>query len=382
MSKRRRPFVAVETDVAKDESFAVLGDVCGYNRDEALGRIVRLWAWCADRKLQDAPPDCPGYAVPEGVIVRFLGPDGVRGILGDGVAEFALGERFRDGLIYLLGTDATVAARRSKVDGAAAGGEVRAREILATGSRGDHGRFVTQPTIVQPTHHLSPADSPPRTSVDPRSQIPDPEELSRPARAIPPAVLEPEPADLQVVQERQQPAGGAGATAAERADHPVPERSRQLAIDSAPRGDRSYNPDDPFARGRLAEATYRRVSDARIAEAARLGLPEPLPFPERTPSSRAGSYRDLLDRIREEGGRAPAVCNRVVENLIAQARSKRSIEWLSEKAFSEGGWRTAREGDVPVSRKSARAGPRSQDPTVGRVEPQGPERYARGDVKL
>jgi hypothetical protein len=109
VSKRRRPFVAVETDVVKDESFAVLGDVCGYNRDEALGRIVRLWAWCADRKLQDAPAGCPGYAVSEGVIVRFLGPDGVRGILGDGVAEFALGERWGD-LIYLRGTDATVAA--------------------------------------------------------------------------------------------------------------------------------------------------------------------------------------------------------------------------------------------------------------------------------
>lgn len=174
VSKRRRPFVAVETDVVKDESFAVLGDVCGYNRDEALGRVFRMWAWCADRKLRDAPEGCPGYAVPEGVVVRFLGPDGVRGILGDGVAEFALGERWGD-LIYLRGTDATVTSRRSKINGAIAGGEARAREVLATGARDSGGLFVSDDTT-------SPADSPPGSSVDPRSQIPDPSEDLPPAR--------------------------------------------------------------------------------------------------------------------------------------------------------------------------------------------------------
>lgn len=181
MAKRRRPFVAVETDVAKDESFAVLGDVCGYNRDEALGRIIRLWAWCADRKLQDAPEGCPGYAVSEGVVMRFLGPAGVRGILGDGVAEFALGERWGD-LIYLRGTDATVAARRSKIEGAVVGGETRAREAVATGARGPDGKYVVKPTICQPTHHPEPARPPSSTSVDPRSQIPDPNKECSPAR--------------------------------------------------------------------------------------------------------------------------------------------------------------------------------------------------------
>lgn len=164
MARKRRPFVAVETDVAKDESFAVLADICGISRDEALGKIIRLWAWCADRKLQDAPDGCPGYAVPEAVITRWFGPDGIRGILGDGCEAFALGARWAVGLIYLRGTDETVAARRMQQAGARAGGESRAQ-----GERDAHGRFVSETT-----NH--PAVSPAVSRVDPRSQIPDPDQ--------------------------------------------------------------------------------------------------------------------------------------------------------------------------------------------------------------
>jgi hypothetical protein len=34
----------------------------------------------------------------------------------------------------------------------------------------------------------------------------------------------------------------------------------------------------------------------------------------------------------------------VYETLVKQATDERSVEWLSEKAFTPGGWRTAREG--------------------------------------
>ncbi len=174
MSRKRRPFVAVETDVAKDESFAVLADICGYGRDEALGRIIRLWAWCADRRLTDAPIDCPGYAVPRGVIERFLGPHGIDGILGGGVDEFALGREFRDGLIYLRGTDVTVASMRARSAGSVTGGQTRAREVLATSSRGPNGEFVAQLTFNQHERGETTTVTPPITTVDPRSQIPDP----------------------------------------------------------------------------------------------------------------------------------------------------------------------------------------------------------------
>jgi hypothetical protein len=71
MSKRNAPFVAVRTDIRKEERVLVIADIGGYNRHEAMGRLLDLWAWCADRGLEDAPADCEGYAVSEGVIVRF-----------------------------------------------------------------------------------------------------------------------------------------------------------------------------------------------------------------------------------------------------------------------------------------------------------------------
>lgn len=195
MSRKRRPFVAVETDVAKDESFAVLADICGYGRDEALGRIIRLWAWCADRRLTDAPIDCPGYAVPRGVIERFLGPHGIDGILGGGVDEFALGREFRDGLIYLRGTDVTVASMRARSAGSVTGGQTRAREVLATSSRGPNGEFVAQLTFNQHERGETTTVTPPITTVDPRSQIPDPR------------------SDLSEEHERSAESGGPGGSA-------------------------------------------------------------------------------------------------------------------------------------------------------------------------
>lgn len=182
-------------------------------------------------------------------------------------------------------------------------------------------------------------------------QIPD---LSRHARAIPPVPVRhgPEHAIPPAIGDRD----------------PSPAN----AILSA------YDPEDPRARGRLAESTYRQVSDALRAVAAELGLPAPLPFPPIGPSTSAGSFRDLQDRVREEGANAPAVCERVVANLIAQARADRSVEWLAEKSFGERPWRTAR---AWTPGKTARAGPQS-NPTVGRVEPPPASAFRRGVQKI
>lgn len=136
-----------------------------------------------------------------------------------------------------------------------------------------------------------------------------------------------------------------------------------------------YDPAIPGARNKLVEQTYWLVSDARIAAARKLGLPDQLPFPPITPASRPTGIRDLLDRVTEEGAIAPQVCTRVVAALIVQAEDKRSIEWLSTKAFTVGGWRTARDY-VP----GQPAGSRS--PHVGRVEPLSPESYPEGDIPI
>lgn len=186
MAQKRAPFIAVETDLTKDERPALIADLGGYNVYEARGRLITLWSWCADRRLKDAPDDCDGYAVPEAVVKRFLGPDGVRGILGDGCDELALGARRSDGLIYLRGTNATVASFRAMATWSAAGGRARSE-----GAGRSAGKFVSsntnevsqqiptdsvrETTTNQQYHQPSTSHKPAATSVDPdpRSQIPD-----------------------------------------------------------------------------------------------------------------------------------------------------------------------------------------------------------------
>lgn len=165
----KAPFVAVRTDIRKEERVLVIADIAGYNRHEAIGRLVDMWAWCTDRGLEDAPGDCDGYAVSEAVVVRFLGPLGVRAILGDNCDEFALGELRADGLIYLRGTSETVSRLRALRRSASAGGEARVGGVAPKRVR---GRFVGKQT-------KPPADHQPRTSRAPA--------VDQPATSDPPA---------------------------------------------------------------------------------------------------------------------------------------------------------------------------------------------------
>jgi len=157
MPERRAPFIAIQTDIRKDERVNVIADVAGYNRHEAMGRLLDLWCWCADRKLDDAPVDCEGYAVPDAVVRRFLGARGVEAILGDDCDELALGARRPDGLIVLRGTESTVRALRGWAKTAAAGG--RARATAAGRTRG--GQFVGSATESQQDCQLHTSSDPP-----------------------------------------------------------------------------------------------------------------------------------------------------------------------------------------------------------------------------
>ena len=169
----RAPFVAMLTDLRKEERVRFTADFCGYNEDEALGKFFRLWSWCTDRGLDDSPDDCEGYAVADPVVRRFLGPRGVDGILGDGCDELAMGERRPDGLIYLRGTHETVSRLRTLRATAVAGGRSAADRAIKIG-RGKGGRFVSEQTI-------TPADGPAghqpdtsRVQRDPTSHLPPP----------------------------------------------------------------------------------------------------------------------------------------------------------------------------------------------------------------
>lgn len=155
-SSRKAPYVAMETDVHKDERFGALTDIAGLaNRYEAIGRMHALWSWCTDRGLLDAPEDCDGYAVHDAVVRRFLGPKGVEAILAEGCDELALGVRRPDGLIYLRGTSETVRHRRRLARTAQAGGEARSRAPR------HQGRFVPYDTNLQPFGWSVAGDEPP-----------------------------------------------------------------------------------------------------------------------------------------------------------------------------------------------------------------------------
>lgn len=111
---------------------------------------------------------------------------------------------------------------------------------------------------------------------------------------------------------------------------------------------------------RIAHETWGAVSAARLEIAAELRLANVLPMPARfgAPSEPRGC-RDLRDRVREEGDRAEDVCKHVIANLVAQARAEKNVEWLSEKAFTPGGWQTARNWVPGHSQGRVRAVPRS-----------------------
>jgi hypothetical protein len=178
------PFVAVRTDIRKEERVLVIAEIAGYNRHEAIGRLVDLWAWCTDRHLQDAPDDCEGYAVSEQVICRFLGPLGVRAILGDSCEALALGELRPDGLIYLRGTSETVTRLRNHRATSSAGGIARSNTNTVTRRGGRFGKVgdispagASSPTSRAPAaHQPRTSRAPAATSEHPPSTIHHPEE--------------------------------------------------------------------------------------------------------------------------------------------------------------------------------------------------------------
>lgn len=157
----------------------------------------------------------------------------------------------------------------------------------------------------------------------------------------------------------------------------TPTVERESAPTHADPGGLVFDPNRIGAKREIAEAIYRRLSDERLAAAARLGIANQIAFPPLTPATRPQGFRELLDRVAEEGTDAPRVCEIVVSNLVAEAAATKSIEWLSEKAFTAGGWRHAR-SYVP----GQRAGPATRSPHVGRVEPLRAEEYPEGDQTL
>lgn len=134
-------------------------------------------------------------------------------------------------------------------------------------------------------------------------------------------------------------------------------------------GEIAYDPNQPEDRGRLAYRTWAELDAARQRVHHRLGRSAPFPLPVITPANETRGFRDLRERIREEGAIAPIVCAAILHHLEVQAFDTSDTQWLSEKAFTEGAWRTARN----ALEEPTRAGPRSVDLRVVREEDDEPD---------
>lgn len=154
--------VRIEQKAFGDARFAALGDLCGYNRHEALGRMAQLWDYCTERNT---------YVAPESIIRGCLGPNGVEALI-----DADLGERIEQG-IRVRGTSGRVEWLETARTGAQLGGESRA----ATAVRGPDGRML--PRQNGDSTQRNPAESPAGGQLD------QPAGSSRPAPSSPLALV-------------------------------------------------------------------------------------------------------------------------------------------------------------------------------------------------
>jgi hypothetical protein len=271
--------INVDIEAFTDPRFGQLAKLLGLaDADHARSKVEYLWMACTLRGETE---------LPAWLVEHHLGEIGPDALVSSELARWGAGRGDSNTRrLVIRGASKRTEWLREKQEQSSKGGKARA----ATASRAD-GRFTR-------TAGLPAGDAPPA-------------ETSAPAPAPAPA-----------------PASG---------KEPSPR-----AIHSTGTAPSTYTGAEPLERGRLAERFYAEVSAARVAMASELDQPAPLPFPPITPATRPQGYRDLLDRVREESAAAPEVCKRVLESAIADARVRRSIDWLDEKLFTAGGWRTAR----------------------------------------
>lgn len=114
--------VRIEAMAFADERIELLGDLAGYNRHEALGRLARLWSYCTDKETDIAD---------EAIIRAHLGLRGVEALAGSG-----LGEQKPDGSIRLRGGKRLFWLRDKRACGRK-GGEARAAKAAAAAVGGE-----------------------------------------------------------------------------------------------------------------------------------------------------------------------------------------------------------------------------------------------------
>jgi len=395
--------MSIDDMIARDTRVDRLAKICGWSRRETRACLEDVWALCYDRVVpylpaedievtaaRDAisPPPPAGFtaALRQVGLARDAAAADRHFVRKDGTRVPWPDQNWRD-RVYLSGAAERVGYLLSKRSAGSEGGV----------KSGQSRRSKTKQSFNSASSESQAPGNPPDPVPD-SAPDPVPEDQNSLSPAIPPAVPQPEPAFVPAVSpparediartqpaaEHEQPPRSDERDPGPREQHPVVREQPRADRDRKPANairpaDRPFDPSEPLAIGRLAETTYRRVSDALLMVAAELKLPAPIPFPAINPSSSERS-REARDRVREEGADAPVVCDRIVANLIAQAREERSVEWLAEKVFTKGGWRTARAW-LPKAARPAKPAPgrggRSEPspmPTPPKFAPEPPPR--------
>lgn len=132
------PSVRVESVALGDPRFDALGEIAGYSKFEALGRMVILWSACTRLGL---------YVIRESMIAGYLGQRGVEAILGSD-----LGERVEGG-IRVRGTEGRIEWLAELKKHQIQGGRKRA----ATAERDSRGRLIARKSAGSSWHPAEPA---------------------------------------------------------------------------------------------------------------------------------------------------------------------------------------------------------------------------------
>ena len=303
--------VRIEAEAWSDLRFATLARILRLaDSDHALIKVARIWSWQAEHYL----PSKPTYVVDADTIESALGEGGALAMVRARLAE-ETPEGFR-----IKGTEGRIEWLYQRRQSSARGGEATRAKWKAGG----------EPEAGHPARECTPDNTTGPTGPSP-GQPPGPVAARPNAGPLLPAL--------------------------------VPDQRSELSL--APR---AIHPADVVV---IARSTWAAVSEARVRIAAELRIEGVIALPARfgMPSETRGC-RDLRERVREEGDNAEVVCKHVVENLIAQANEERSVEWLSEKAFTPGGWQTARNWTPAKQQVPRHFAPRRAGEAIGAASPR------------
>lgn len=301
--------MSIDDKFPRDPRVIKLGRRFGWSRREAMGALIDVYQVAYDRERDVLPAEDIDIAAEREGFVAVMVECELAEYVGSGVRIRGAAER----IAYL-----NHKAEAGRIGGVKSGESRRNRREAerSTASSNREARGNPPDPVPDPPPDPVPEDQnlPPAREIPPSTEPAQPPEAPRPAPVPAPAWGMPNPAEVA--------------------------RLRMI--------------------GDLALATWKRVSDERMERARALKLAGVLPLPTISPGHQPKAFDELRQRIREEGAAARDVCDHVVKVLVGQAKDTKSIEWLSEKAFLEGSWRTAR--SAPLGGTKSQATPPSRAP--------------------